>query len=231
MNDNPGKVAVVAGVGDGLGKVLCKRLLAAGYAVAGLSRTATTHQKLGDYYLPIACDLTDETAVNSAITTIEQHFGAVSVYIHNAAYLLRKDFMQTTAQDFTALWNLVCLGAVHGVQRVLPNMLTAKNGAILLTGATASVKAGAGFAAFSSAKFALRGLAQALARGYAPQGIHVAHIIIDGAIWGKQAEGFGRTARQCLDANAIAATYLNLIHQTRSAWTFELDLRPDVEPF
>lgn len=234
MNDtsaNSAKVAIVAGAGEGLGIALCTGLLAAGYVVAGLSRTATAHQELGERYLPLACDLTDAVAVNHAIASLEQRYGRVSVYIHNAAYLLRKDFLQTKAQDFTDLWSLVCLSAVHGAQRVLPGMLEAGKGTLLFTGATASVKAGAGFAAFAAAKFALRGLAQSLARGYGPQGIHVAHIVIDGAIWGRQAQGFGLEESQCLSSEAVAETYLHLIGQPRSAWTFELDLQPDQEPF
>ena len=234
MNDaaeKNSKVAIVAGAGEGLGIALCKRLLAAGYLVAGLSRTATSHQELGEHFLPLVCDLTDAVAADNAISSVEQRYGKVSVYIHNAAYLLRKEFLKTSEKDFADMWSLVCLGAVHGMQRVLPNMLSAGNGVILLTGATASVKAGGGFAAFASAKFALRGLAQSLARDYAPQGIHVAHIVIDGAIWGKQAQGFGLEQSQCLTSEAIAETYLHLINQPRSAWTFELDLRPYKELF
>ncbi len=232
-----GEVAVVAGVGPGLGTALCDSLLAAGFEVAGLSRsspTQTTHSKqtlTGDKFLPIACDLTNQSAVDSAITQVEQTFGTVSVYIHNAAVLLHRDFLQTPAKDFADLWNITCLGAVHGIQRVLPNMVAAKKGTVLVTGATASVKAGAHFAAFSSAKFALRGLAQSLAREFGPKGIHVAHIIIDGVIWGQQAKNFGLSEHQCLQAQAIANTYLHLIQQQRSAWTQELDLRPDIETF
>jgi NAD(P)-dependent dehydrogenase (short-subunit alcohol dehydrogenase family) len=231
MNDNARKTAIVAGVGDGLGMTLCKRLLADGYAVVGLSRTAAPQPGLGANYLPLACDLTNTVVVDNAISAVERAFGCVSVYIHNAAFLLRKDFLQTSTQEFADLWQVVCLGAVNGVQRVLPNMLAAKSGTILFTGATASVKAGGGFAAFASAKFALRGLAQSLAREYGPQGIHVAHVIVDGAIWGQQAQGFGLDEGQCLQADAIAETYLCLINQHRSAWTQELDLRPDVESF
>ena len=225
------KTEIVAGVGGGLGMALCKRLLAAGIAVGGLSRSAATQPELGAQYLPLVCDLTDAAAIDTAISEFERAFGKVSVYIHNAAYLLHKDFLQTSAEDFTDLWKVICLGAVHGMRRVLPNMLAVKSGTILFTGAPASIKAGGGFAAFASAKFALRGLAQSLAREYAPQGIHVAHIIVDGAIWGQQAADFELAERQCLEPDAIAETYFHLINQPRSAWTQELDLRPDVEPF
>ncbi len=228
---DPRKTAIVAGVGDGLGTALCRRLLAAGYGVGGLSRSGAKQSALGDDYLPLACELTDAAAVDASVSEVEQRFGPASVYIHSAAYLLRKEFLQTAADDFVDLWRVICLGAVHGVQRVLPSMLAAGSGTILFTGATASVKAGGGFAAFASAKFALRGMAQSLAREYSPQGIHVAHVVIDGVIWSKRAAGFGLSEGQCLEADAIAETYLHLINQPRSAWTHELDLRPDVEVF
>lgn len=229
---NQNKVAVVAGVGDGLGIALCQKLLSKGYKVAGLSRTANLEKKLGKQYFPIASDLTDADSVNESISTIEEHMGEVNVYIHNAAYLVHNPFLETSEADFTDIWKICCLAAVHGTQRVLPNMLSAKSGTILVSGATASIKAGAEFAAFASAKFALRGLTQSLARKYASQGVHVAHIILDGLVWGPQAEHkFGQEPDVCLDPNAIADSYFHLIKQHRSAWTQELDLRPDIENF
>lgn len=223
--------AIVAGVGDGLGLALCKRLVMAGYTVGGLSRTAAAFPALGEAYVPLACDLTDPASVDSALTAFEQRHGVVSVYIHNAARLLHREFLQTSTRDFRDLWDVICLAAVNGTARVLPAMLADGHGTVLFTGATASVKAGGGFAAFASAKFALRGLAQSLAREYAPQGIHVCHVVIDGVIKGERAGRFGLTEQQCLDADAIAETYLHLVNQPRSAWTLELDLRPDVEQF
>ena len=226
------KVAVVAGVGEGLGLALCKRLLIDGYKVAGLSRHAKPQQDLGDHYLAQACDLTDEASVDTAITEIEAAFGNITVYIHNAAYLVHGAFPEMRKEDFIDIWKVSCLGAMLGIQRVLPAMLAQKSGVILVSGATASVKAGAEFSAFSSAKFALRGLTQSLARELGPQGIHVAHIILDGAIWGWQAEHkFKRSQQDCLQPEAIADSYLHLIHQHRSAWTQELDLRPFTESF
>lgn len=232
MNHKRNKVAIVAGVGPGLGMSLCKDLITADYSVAGLSRSSSTNQINIENYLPVACDLTNPASVDSAFTLIEKQQGKASVYIHNAAYLLNRDFLQTSPEDFKNLWEVSCLGAVQGIQRVLPNMLINKSGTILVTGATASVKAGAKFSAFSSAKFALRGLCQSLAREYGPQGIHFAHIIIDGAVWGEQARNkFGLDKEICLLPDDIAETYLQIIKQPRSAWTQELDLRPDCENF
>lgn len=224
-------VAVLAGMGAGLGLALVRSLLAAGYRVAGLSRNATPRLELGRDYLALAADVTQADSLSAAIDRIEWEWGPVSVYIHNAATLLRRDFLQTAPDEFCAQWQRVCLGAVHGAQRVLPAMLKQGRGTLLFSGATASVKAGAQFSAFAAAKFALRGLAQALAREYAAAGIHVAHVILDGAIWGPQAQGFGRHAADCLAPAAIAQSYLQLIQQPPTAWSFELDLRNQNEVF
>ena len=226
------KTAVIAGAGEGLGMALCRKLITEGYYVTGLSRRAKPQPSLGDHYLAIACDVSDALSVNAALTKTENTFGDISVYIHNAASLIRTPFLEASESDFSHSWKVTCLGAMHGIQHVLPNMIAAKTGTILVTGATASIKAGAEFSAFASAKFALRGLTQSLAREFGPQGIHIAHIIIDGAVWGWQAEHkFGRKQHDCLQPDAIAETYLHLINQHRSAWTQELDLRPDSERF
>ncbi|MGB1109441.1 MAG: SDR family NAD(P)-dependent oxidoreductase [Gammaproteobacteria bacterium] len=231
MNETRTKVAVVAGMGEGLSLALAQGLLAEGYCVAGLSRSGKERPELGDRFIALACDLADASALDSALSEVERVFGHASVYIHNASQMLRSDFLDTSADDFEAIWRITCQGAVHGAQRVLPGMLSAGGGTILFTGATASVKAGGGFAAFSSAKFALRGLAQSLAREFGPQGVHVAHVLIDGIIWSQRAQARGMTQDQCLSAADIAASYLHLINQPRSTWTQELDLRPDVETF
>ena len=226
------KTAVVAGVGAGLGSALCRKLLTEGYQVVGLSRSNNIDQNLGENYFPITCDLTDSTSVDHAISIVEKQIGDISVYIHNAAYLVHKPFLETTEEEFTDIWKLTCLGAVHGIKRVIPNMLSKKSGTILVSGATASIRAGSEFAAFSSAKFALRGLAQSLAREYGPHGIHVAHIILDGLIWGPQAEHkFGKEKNICMNPDAIADSYFHLIQQHHSSWTQELDLRPNIERF
>lgn len=230
--NNLKKVAVVAGAGAGLGIALCQKLVSEGYAVAGLSRSAEPQPQLGNQYLAIACDITDALSVETAMTEVEKSFGNISVYIHNAAYLVHTPFLEMTEADISDIWKVSCIGAMHGIQRVLPNMLTVKSGTILVSGATASIKASAEFSAFASAKFALRGLTQSLAREFGSQGIHIAHIILDGAIWGWQAEHkFGRDQHDCLQPDAIADNYFHLINQHRSVWTQELDMRPDMKLF
>jgi NAD(P)-dependent dehydrogenase (short-subunit alcohol dehydrogenase family) len=229
--------AIVAGVGEGLGKALCRRIAEAGYRVCGLARGTEASRDLAtelgpDRFLAVGCDVTDVAQVDAAIGKAEAQFGPVTVYVHNAAPFYMGAFPDTASSTFESLWRTMCLGAVHGTQRVLPGMLREKRGVLLFVGATASVKAGANFSAFGSAKFALRGLAQSLARELGPQGIHVAHLVIDGVIWGERArDKFGMKMGQCLDPDALARTCVHLIGQDRSAWTQELDIRPDVESY
>lgn len=228
------RIAVVAGAGPGLGSALAHVLVASGWRVAALARNTPAHleAELGrERVLALPCDLTDPGQVVAAVDQAEGRWGPVSAYIHNAAGFLSAPFTETSADDFEGLWRVTCLGAVHGARRVLPGM-TRTGGTLLLVGATASVKAGAGFSAFAAAKFALRGLAQSLAREYGPQGVHVAHLVIDGVLWGRRArEDFGLAEDQCLKPEAIAGTCLHLLDQGPSAWTHELDLRPYKEPF
>lgn len=235
--NNISKIAVVAGVGPGFGDAMCRRLIQDGYRVAGLARSidwgSALSAELGsEHYLHVACDLTDSNQVNSAITEVEQQLGPVSAYIHNAARLHFQPFIETDPGEFESLWRTILLSAVHGSQRVLPAMLEQKQGVLLFIGATASVKTGANFAAFGSAKFALRGLTQSLAREFGPQGVHVGHLLVDGVLWGERArDTFKMTEAQCIKPQALAETCMHLIQQDRSAWTHELDLRPDVENF
>jgi len=183
-------------------------------------------------FLPLSCDLTDAAQVDAAVGEVEAHFGPVDAYIHNVARLHRQAFVETAPGEFESMWRSICLSAVLGTQRVLPAMLERGRGSLLLMGATASVKAGADFSAFAAGKFALRGLAQSLARELGPRGIHVAHLVIDGVMWSERArDSFGMTEAQCLDPDAVAGTCLHLLEQQRSAWTHELDIRPDVETF
>ena len=138
-------------------------------------------------------------------------------FIHNLAGIQSQPFADTSPEVFESLWRSLCLGAVR--PRVLPPMLKAGCGNVLFVGATASVKAGADFSAFGSAKFVLRGLAQSMARELGPAGIHVSYLIIDGVIWDPKASSWGAEQSQCLQPQAIARTCLHLLQQESSAWT------------
>lgn len=230
-------VALVAGIGPGLGAALCRKLADNGYRVAGLARSPEAGERLrqelgADRFLPLSADVGDAGTVQRAVRRIAKEWAAPGIYVHNASGFLMADFLDTEPADFERIWRVTLLGAVHGSRAVLPGMLEAGQGVLVFTGATAGVKAAAGFSAFASAKFALRGLAQSLAREYGPRGIHVAHAVIDGVIWGERArDGWGMEEAGCMHPEDISDSYLHLIRQPRSAWTLELDLRPDVEKF
>lgn len=232
-------LAIVAGVGPGLGGALCRRLSAAGYAVAGLARTSAYTDTLaeqihaeGGVAHMVTCELTDRGSVEQALGALEGPLGAPAVLVYNAGGFLMSPFDEIRPEEFDRLWEINCRGAFLCARQVVPRMLEQGGGTIIFTGASASVKPSARFAAFGSSKFALRGLALAMARELGPRGIHVAHVVIDGVIWTPRSQVWeGVTEDNTLQPDAIAETYLSVIRQPRSAWTLELDLRPDVEPF
>lgn len=230
--------ALVTGVGPGLGAAICRRLVRAGYAVAGLARSSSFGKQLQAEIGPESrfrfydCDVTNVESVNETSVRARRDLGSFEVLVHNASTIVIAPFAETKTADFEKLWRVTCLGAVLSSQAVLPDMLAARSGSIIITGATASLRGGANFAAFASAKFALRGLAQSLAREHGKNGIHVAHAIVDGLIWAQKArDRFDAKEDDCLKPESIAEQYLNLIEQDPSAWTHELDLRPYGENF
>ena len=239
VNTSTTSVAVIAGLGPGLSASLCRRLTTEGYLVAGLARSAEFGAKLADeikgaggrmsFY---ACDLVDPRSVEQAYSSIESELGIPDTLIYTAGTFAVQSLPDTRPQDMRALWEINCFGAYLCARRTLPGMLQRRQGTMIFTGATASVKPGANFAGFGSSKFALRGFVQGIARELGPKGIHVAHVVIDGIINTQRTrETFETSEANCLHPDAIAESYLHLIRQDRSAWTFELDLRPDVEPF
>ncbi len=228
-------VSVVAGIGPALGSSLASALLIRGHRVVGLSRSPAASSILGDenpdFHL-LACDVTDANAVRSVFHRIAAEHGPVENLIYNAHELFIGSFMETEEETFERIWRVNTIGAFHCAQAAMAQMLQLGRGAAVFSGATASVRGGARFAAFASSKFALRGLAQSLAREYGPQGIHVAHVIIDGLIWGPAArERHQAQEANCLDPDAIAETVMSLIEQPSRAWTHEIDLRPATEKF
>src|SRR5262249_18109312 len=156
----------------------------------------------------------------------------VDVLIHNAQTLMIKPFTDISADDFEQVWRTCCLGAMVSARAVIPHMVAREAGTVVFTGATAGLRGGAKFSAFASAKFALRGLAQALAREFGPKGVHVAHVVIDGLIDAPRTdERFGPASGGRMDAKSVAQAYLALATQPSSAWTQEMDLRPFAEKF
>ena len=220
--------AIVAGVAPGLGETLCARLAARGHRVLALARSDRMEGRLAEGVELRRCDLTDPAQVARAT----QDAGEVAVCLHTAHRLLIAPFADTPPAEFEAVWRDTCLSAMVTARAVLPGMAARGRGTLVFTGATAAIRGGAKFAAFASAKFALRGLAQSLAREYQPQGVHIAHAVIDGLVWEEQTRArFSPDEAACIAPDAIADAYLALIDQPRSAWTQEMDLRPFSKSF
>ena len=224
------RVTIVSGAGPGLGRTLVQAFAAQGYRAFGLSRTPLQECDEGATYHQV--DLTKRDQVGRTIEKIAQEFGPPAVLIHNPAQLIIKPFLETSPDEFEACWRSMQLSCVHVMQAVIPLMLENGGGSVIVSGATASIRGGARFSAFASAKFALRGLTQALAREFQSQGIHIAHVILDGIIDTEQSRKLhGLAPERMLNPEDIASAYLQLVEQPPSAWTHELDLRPSGEKF
>ena len=227
---------LITGIAEGLGTSIAASFANAGYDVLGLARSNKAAvsiggivAKAGREYTHLCCDLTRPDGVAEALGP---HLNRINVVIHNAHTLLIKPFEQTNEIEFEGVWRVTCLGAMVVVSLVLPNMIAAGSGTIILTGATAGLRGNARFAAFASAKFALRGLAQSLAREYGPSGIHVSHAVLDGLVDEPQTEQrFGPAQSKRMNPDAVARMYLDLVGQDSSCWTHELQLRPFGERF
>src|SRR6202023_2355033 len=157
--------------------------------------------------------------------------GAPDVVAYNASYRTRGPFVELDADEVEKSLRVSVLGGFYVAQAAVRRMLPTRKGAIFFTGASASVKGYAQSAPFAMGKFALRGLAQSMARELAPSGIHVAHVVIDGAIRNPGSTEAPDKPDSMLDPDAIAASYLDVLYQPRSAWTWEVELRPWVERF
>ena len=174
-------------------------------------------------------DLSDADEIGAAFKKVRTELGPVDVLICHASASAWKGIEELTAEEFERAWRVTVLGAFLCCQAVVPEMIARGRGVILFTGATSAIRGRKGALDFSSAKFGLRGFADALARELWPRGIHVAHIVIDGEI-GEPGAG-DQPGEPKLDPDAIASSYWMLAEQERSAWTFELEVRPSREEF
>lgn len=231
-----GPVVVVAGVGPGLGLAVSSRFADAGCRVAMLARSgealgAMARARSDGRLVPLPCDVTEAGQVAEAFARAERELGAPECVVFNAGGWSRASILDLTPEAFERSWRVGCLGGFLVGQAAARAMAPLGRGTIIFTGATASLRGGAGFAAFAASKFGLRALAQSMARELGPKGIHVAHVVIDGQIASPRHEGAGREPDSLLDPAAIAETYHALHRQPRSAWAFELELRPWVERF
>lgn len=238
MADKQLPVAVVTGVGPGLGAALVRRF-AASYAVAINARNDAYVKALaaeiragGGQAFEAPADLGDRRQVEATFAAVREHLGPVDVLLYNAGGGVRGTITEITPEQYEAAWRVNALGAFLSARACAPDMIARGWGSMLFTGATAGVKAGARSVAFGPAKFAMRGLAQSLSRDLGPKGVHVAWINIDGGIDTPRRRAAGPVKEEdLLKPAAIADTYWHLVHQDRSAWTNELELRPFKEPF
>jgi len=225
--------ALIVGAGPGLSAALARTLAASGFHVALAARDIDKLAPIAaeSRATAIACDATDPAQVEELFSSASSRWGELDVVIYNAGARARGPVTELEPAAVATSIAANAFGAFLVAQQAARRMLPRGGGAILFTGASASVKGYPQSSAFAMGKFALRGLAQSLARELAPKGIHVAHVIIDGGIRGPGPASDGDNQDDLLDPNAIAATYLQLIRQPRSAWTWEVELRPWVERF
>jgi NAD(P)-dependent dehydrogenase (short-subunit alcohol dehydrogenase family) len=237
-------VALVVGAGDGLGGAIARRFARGGYHVCVARRSADSLQSLcddiaaqGGQATGFGVDARNEEAVIGLFDAIETQLGPIEVAVHNIGANVWFPIRETTVRKYTKVWEMACLSGFLVGREAARRMGPRGRGTILFTGATASLRGRAQLAAFAGAKHALRALAQSMARELGPEGIHVAHVVIDGPIdmpWIR--DNFPdlvaqRPADGLLKPDDIAETYWTLHQQPRSAWTFEIDLRPWVEPW
>jgi NAD(P)-dependent dehydrogenase (short-subunit alcohol dehydrogenase family) len=233
MTDVKFDTALIVGAGTGLSAALARALAKDGIRVALAARTTTKLDALvrETGALAFACDATRIAEVEKLFADLEAARGAPDIVIYNASFRTRGALIEL---DPAAVERAIAVSAFGGflvAQQAARRMLPKKHGAILFTGASASVKGYAQSAPFAMGKFALRGLAQSMARELGPLGIHVAHMVIDGGIKSARRSEPADTPDSLLDPDAIAATYLHVIRQPRSAWANEIELRPWVERF
>lgn len=236
------KVALVIGAGDSTGGAIAKRFAREGYIACVTRRTADKLQPLvdsiraeGGQAFGYASDARKEEEVQALFEKIEAEHGPIEVLVFNIGANVPCSILDETARKYFKIWEMACFSGFLNAQQAARRMVARGRGTILFTGATAGLRGSANFAAFAGAKHALRALAQSMARELGPQNIHVAHVVVDGAI----DTDFIRTTFPeryalkdqdgILNPDHIAENYWHLHSQPRDAWTFELDLRPYME--
>ena len=227
------RTALIVGTGPGLSAALARLFARNGLAVAVAARRTDKLAALcaETGATPHACDAADPAAVAALFGAVEARHGAPDVVVYNASNRVRGAVVDLDPADVQRAIAITAFGAFLVAQQAARRMLPNGHGAILLSGATAGVKGFANSSSFAMGKFALRGLAQSMAREMSPQGIHVAHFVIDGGIASAARPVPNAAPDSLLDPDAIAETYWHVMHQHRSAWSWEVELRPWVESF
>jgi NAD(P)-dependent dehydrogenase (short-subunit alcohol dehydrogenase family) len=227
------KIALIVGAGEGLSASLARLFARQGIRVGLAAREV---KKLGALCAEtgataFACDATDADEVERLFGLVEREIGVPDIVVYNASGRARGNFADLVPAEVAQAIAVSAFGGFLVAQQAVKRMLPEQRGAILFTGASASVKGYPQSAPFAMGKFALRGLAQSMARELAPQGIHVAHFVIDGGIRSTARSEPADRPESMLDPDAIALSYWNVLQQPRSAWTWEMELRPWVEKF
>lgn len=236
------KSILVIGAGDATGAAIAKRFAREGYAACVMRRDANKLDQLvraieaeGGRTVGFAGDAAHEGALDRIVETIEREIAPLGVAVFNSGGFTRAPVIETAPETYRKVWEDCCFGGFLMGRAVAARMAARGEGTILFTGATAALRGGAGFSAFAGAKFALRALAQSMARELGPKGIHVAHAIIDGIIDTDRIAHYPEMVRAkrdqggLLSPEAIAEAYWQLHRQPRDAWSFEIDLRPWME--
>ena len=232
------KVCLVVGAGDATGGAIARRFAREGYTAVVTRRSAERLQKLveqikaqGGKVHAFGSDARDEEQVVELFARIEREIGEIDVFVFNIGGNVRFDIRDTTSRVYRKVWEMTAFAGFLNAREAAKAMMPRGRGTMLFTGATASLRGGRGFSAFAGGKHAVRALAQSMARELGPQNIHVAHVVVDGAIdteWIKAnfPERYNAGPDAILNPDHIAETYWQLHRQPRSAWTFEMDLRP-----
>src|SRR6266404_1668750 len=235
-------VALLVGAGDAIGAAVARRFAAGGYHVCVARRDAEKARSVvqeiaasGGVAHAVGTDVRNEEAVQALFSQVETELGPVEVCLFNAGANVKTPLIETSGRLFFKAWELACYGGFLTGREAARYMVPRGRGTILFTGATASLRGGSGFAAFAAAKFGLRAVAQSMARELGPKNIHVAHLVIDSGVdtawvrerreklWGKEALD---NPDLLMPPASVAASYWQLYQQPRSAWTFELEIRP-----
>src|ERR1700675_2578581 len=245
MADRVGVVMLV-GAGDAIGAAVARRFAEGGYKVCIPRRDAAKSQRLaheltakGHDLHPFNVDARQESEVQNLFARVEETVGPIEVCLFNAGSNVNKPLLETTEKLFFKAWELACYAGFLVGREAARYMLERGRGTMLVTGATASVRGSKGFSAFSSAKFGLRAVAQAMARELGPKNIHVVHLLIDAGVDSEAIHQRMKAAKgieaseippdSLTKTSSIAEAYWFAHRQTRDGWTHELDLRPSVE--
>jgi NAD(P)-dependent dehydrogenase (short-subunit alcohol dehydrogenase family) len=236
---NNKKVVLVVGAGDATGGAIAKRFASEGFIACVTRRSADKLQPLVDAIIAeggeahgFACDARKEDDVIALIEDIETRVGPIEAFVFNIGANVPCSILEETARKYFKIWEMACFSGFLNAREVAKRMVTRQRGTILFTGATAGLRGASGFAAFAGAKHGIRALAQSMARELGPMNIHVAHVVVDGAIdtdfiRSSFPEKYATKDQDgILDPGHIAENYWYLHSQPRDAWTFELDLRP-----